>query len=190
MKQLTLLLAPIALVMAGAGHARADMFNFTFSDPLDGITASGTLVATPVSGFQFTATSVINGMITGNPGGDGTLTLITNPNAPAGAATFGDFTYDDFLFPGGPSPRPIDADGLMFSVPNGSVINIFVAFGGFPPLYELDDGDNAGHFTFASQDVPGFTLTPVANTAPEPSSLCLLGIGAAGLVACRKRKRS
>jgi hypothetical protein len=190
MKHLTLVAAAVVLALGGVGQAKADMFNFTFNDPIDGITASGTLVATPDGGFQFTATSVINGMITGNPGGDGALTLITNPNSPGGFATFGDFFYDDYVFPGGPVPRPIDDNGLMFRVANGSVINIFFAGASVAFLYELDDGDNAGTFTFASHDVFGFTLTPVATTAPEPSALCLLGIGVAGLVAYRKQTRS
>ena len=75
-------------------------------------------------------------------------------------------------------------------MPDGSVINIFLAFVSVAPFYELDDGDSAGHFTFASSDVSGFTLTPVTTPVPEPSALCLLGIGAAGLVACRRQKRS
>jgi hypothetical protein len=191
MKQLTLLLAAIALVTGVAGPARADMFNFSFADSKNGITASGTLVATDNGGGQFTVTSVINGIITGNPGGDGALTLIANPNAPGGSAPFGDFTYDDFLFPG--EFPYIDSDGLLFSVPNGSVVNIYNIFGpGVPepePGYQLADGDSAGNGGFTGALTPNFTLTPAVAT-PEPSSLCLLGLGAAGLAAYRKRKRS
>jgi hypothetical protein len=190
MKQLTLVAAAFTFVLGGVGQARADLFNFTFNDPFDGITASGLLVATDDGGGQFTATSVINGMITGNPGGDGALTLIPNPNAPGGITTFGDFGYDDSLFQGGPEPMPIDNAGLLFSVPDGSVLNIYLAFVTIAPFYELDDGDSAGNFTFASEDVTGFTLTPVTTVVPEPSALCLLGIGTAGLVTCRKQKRS
>jgi hypothetical protein len=190
MRQFTLVAAAVTLVLGGAGQARADLFNFTFNDPIDGITASGTLVATDDGGGQFTATSVINGMITGNPGGDGALTLITNPNAPSGYTSFGDFTYDDSLYQGGPVPLPIDDAGLLFSVPDGSVLNIYLESVSIAPFFELDDGDSAGNFTFASADVTGFTLTPLATPVPEPSALCLLGIGAAGLVARRKQKRS
>jgi hypothetical protein len=186
MKQLVLVAAAVTLLLGGAGHARADMFNFTFNDPFDGITASGTLVATDDGGGQFTATSVINGMITGNPAGDGALTLIPNPNAPMGVGTFGIYTYDDYLFPGG--PVPIDFDGLMFSLPNGNVVNIF-SFVSINIAYLLESGDSDGNSTFVSALTTDFTLTPVATVAPEPSSLCLLGIGV-GLVACRKRKRS
>jgi hypothetical protein len=188
MKQIGLVAVAVTLVFGGMAQAGADQFNFSFNDPIDGITASGTLVATDNGSGVFTATSVINGTITGNPGGNGALTLIPNPNAPGGISMFGDFGYDDLLYLFGPAPMPIDNAGLLFSVPNGNVVNIYLASVSIAPFYELDDGDSAGNFTFASADVTGFTLSPAP--VPEPSSFCLLGIGAAGLVAYRKRKQS
>jgi hypothetical protein len=187
MKQLTLVAAMVTLVLGGVAQAGSSQFAFTFSDPVDGITASGVLVATDNGGGQFTATSVINGKITGNPGGNGALTLIANPNAPGGSATFGQVTYDDFLFPS--QGVTLDTNGLFFSVPNGNTLNIFFALADIAPEYELADSDSAGNGTFLGALTPSFTLTPVT-AVPEPSSLCLLGIGAAGLVACRKQKRS
>lgn len=98
---------------------------------------------------------------------------------------------DDFLFP---SEFPVlDPNGLLFSVPNGSFVNIYNIFGpGVPepePGYQLADNDSGGNPIFTGALTPDFTLTPAVAT-PEPSSLIPLGIGAAGLAAYRKRKRS
>jgi hypothetical protein len=187
MKKLTLLAVAVPLVVCGVGRGGTERFNFTFVDSFDGITASGTLIATNNGGGQFTATSVVNGSITGNPGGDGALTLVPNPNAPGGIGSLGTLTYDNFLFPS--QFQTLDVNGLLFSVPNGSLVNIWanlpVTIGA---QYELADADSFGNGSFLSAVTPDFTLTP-ATPVPEPSTLCLPFLGAAAFAACRKRKR-
>jgi hypothetical protein len=181
------LLALLACVTSRA--QAASIFTFTFTG--GGITAAGTLDASPNGDGTFTATDGA-GTIMG-AAVDGTMTLIPNPNPP-GPATYDivvepptvlTFYYDNQLLPG--QDPLITRNGLFFSLPGGALLNIYWdGFFGPDGNYSLFEYSSAG-----VSYVPGggfFSLT----TVPEPPSLVHMvsvGLAVAGLAWWRRKAR-
>jgi hypothetical protein len=118
-------------LMAGAsGKVQAETFEFRFSG--GGISVDGLLSAVANGNGSFTATSG-SATLTGDPNVGSSLTLVSNPDAPAEIASaipqppsfgFGsDFNYDDQLLL--ERKLLLSEGGLLFTDINGYGVNLF-----------------------------------------------------------------
>ena len=167
--------AAVALLFAGVGQARADLYELTFT----GATVNGSVLldAIDLGGGTWLATSG-TGSVTGAPQ-SGVLTLFPNPNPPnAVDSPSGFFLYNDLLYPNGHPVEFVDVDGPLFRLPNGVEVNLFN--NGSPSNPQYLYFDNTGF----NQTV-GLSLSAV----PEPSSLVLAGLGVVSLLGYRWRRK-
>lgn len=182
------LVATMAASLSLSGEALAGpvYFDFSFSDGT--ITASGTLEATINSGStdQYTVDAA-TGTISGNSD-PGTLTFVTNPNAPKSAvfSSVQDF-YDDQLLPS--ASQTLTRNGLLFTTTDGTFVNFYYDDYAAPDGYYTYFFDPSNDVN-ASSKLGSFTLTETS--VPEPSTLILaaMALVPAMAVAARRRART
>jgi hypothetical protein len=198
MKKQTLALLALATALAATSVARADSFNFTFSD--SGVSGSGTLTGDYEGvGNPWFITGGTG--ITFNDGIDsGSASLIANPNGP-GNSSFGGVGcptgvgcvgYDDLLDLFQNSGSYLDGEGLLFQfVGSGNYLNLYFSYsiGGGGPVYSgwydsLGNSDSNGTFAITSYDISG------ENPVPEPGSYLLLGTGLFAIAGLLLHRRS
>lgn len=148
-------LCAVLIVLACAQSVYANQFNFTFGG--SGISASGTLTGTLVSGDEFMITS-----LTGTQNGMA-MTLLT-------PLTFG--MNDNDLFSSSPF---LDLSGLGFSV-GSTDYNVYFD----SSLDEYFECNNSASSTCPAGSGTQITFGSLSAT-PEPGSLLLLGTGLLGL---------
>jgi hypothetical protein len=188
-KKFAVALLAVASALAITPAALADSWNFTFSDS-NGVTASGTITASLISGNEWGITGGTitvdatgggisgSGDILADPSGAGTEWTLQNPPNSGGA----NYTADNLLFIGG--DPVLDGDGFNFELtsyvgPAGGIAgNIW---GNSADNYTMFEGAFNIYDSGAS-----FILTPAPT--PEPSTLLLLGTGLLGLAFVAFRK--
>jgi hypothetical protein len=203
MKKQTLALLALAAAFAITSVARADSFNFTFTDL--GVSGSGTLTGTYEGvGNPWLITSSTG--VTFSDGIDsGSASLIANPNGPGNSALggvgcpsgAGCVGYDDLLDLYQNSGSYIDGNGLLFQFDgSGNYLNLFFSYsvGGGGPVYygwydSLGNGDYSpegasGSFVITSSDISE------ENPVPEPGSFLLLGTGLFSIAGLLLRRRT
>ena len=159
---------PVVFLFLGcAQNVFANSVTFDFSFSGTGITGTGSLTATLVSGNQYLVTA-ISGMQNGFA-----MTLL----APGSYAS-----NDNILF----STKPnVDEFGLAFTLSNGATdYNIY-----FDPALNqtFECNSTEGTCNLGVGTAISGTVTQVA-TVPEPGSLILLGSGLLGLTGIVRRK--
>jgi hypothetical protein len=202
MKKVSIAVFTLATVFAITSVAKADSFNFTFTD-IGGVSGSGTLTGTyEGAGNPWLITSG-TGTFT-DPDDSGSITLIANPNGPGGSASggvgcplgTGCMVYDNLLDYYQVSGSYLDGEGLLFQFDgSGDYLNLFFSYsvGGGGPVYygwydSLGNGDDGflsatGNFAINSSDI---TPKPV----PEPGSYLLLGTGFFAIAGLLLHKRA
>lgn len=183
MKIQSLALFVLAAALAISPAARADSFDFTFTDA-GGVSGSGTLFGTFEGPGVWLLTS---GSGTFDDGTTGLLPidLVANPNGPdnSSLSTSGLFAYDDLLTPWGAPAQVLTINGLDFTF-NSSELNLYQTGGGPGTDGWFEDnlsGDTTGTFTITSMDI-------LPSESPEPGSLVLFGTGLIGLAGAVMRK--
>jgi hypothetical protein len=162
------LLAALAVVFLFLGCAQnvlASSVTFDFSFTGTGITASGTLTATLVSGSEYLVTS-ISGMQNG-----ASMTLL----APG---TFGG--NDNEIF----STKPfVDESGVGFTLSGGTInYNVY-----YDPITATSMECNSSQGTCSALG-SGVAIRGTLTEVPEPASLMLFGSGLLGLAGVARRK--
>jgi hypothetical protein len=186
----------LAAALAIAPPAKADTFDFSFTD--GAVSGSGTLTGTyEGAGSPWLITGCT--ACTFDDGDDGgSVTLIPNPAGPGGSSTVGSgptsITYDDLLDLFQVSGSYLDNEGLLFGFDDGDYVNVFFAYsvGGTSTVYygwydsPQGDGDyspGSGSFTITSYDIS-------ASETPEPGTLPLMATGLLALAFMLLRKSS
>jgi PEP-CTERM motif len=185
MKHLPTAVLALAAALAMAPAAKADTFDFTFSD--GGVVGSGTLTGT-FEGFGNPWLITDCAACTFSDGDDsGSVSLVANPNGPGGSNAVGGITYDDLLDLFQVSGTYLTENGLLFEFGSGDYLNIFFGYsvGGGGPVYYgwYDSPQGNGDFGFESE-TGSFTITSYdipASETPEPGTLLLMATGMLGL---------
>ena len=169
MKRLSIAFLALAAAFAITPMAQASTFDFSYSAP-GGVSGSGTLTGTYGPGYVVitSATGTFDDGVN-----SGSISLISNPNAPgASTSPSGYFAYDDLLSPGVSDGNVLDVDGLLFSF-DGMELNLWEQGAAGTDGWAENNG-NSGYGEL--------TVTP------EPGSLLLLSTGLLGLVVVQLRK--
>jgi hypothetical protein len=176
MKKLSLALLAIAGALSVTPLARADSFDFTFTD--GSVSGSGTLSGTYLGPSEWILTSGSGTFDDGSGSGLLPITLVPIPisGTPGNAylSTSGLFTYDDLLNPFASPGEVLTVDGLLFSF-DGSELNLYETGGGPGTDGWFEDngnGDQTGTFTITSYDLPQSEIP-----TPEPGTLLSMGTG-------------
>ena len=169
-----ILLAASALLLVSAGGARADYaFDFAFSDGQESLAGIITTSSVPNGDGSYTATA-ISGTASGVASGSITGILMQESYQ----------SNDNWIYPADAAEH-IDFAGLGFSVGSvGSVRADLFGVGGGSYGFEDSAGYNA-NLAITSTD---FTFSPAA-AVPAPPSLVMCGLGLAGVVAARFRRK-
>jgi hypothetical protein len=185
MKKAAFAIFALALVVATSPAARADSFNFTFSD--GGVSGSGVLTGVSEAPGVW--------LLTGGSGSfndgvsSGVITLQPNPNYPSSSLdTYNAFGYDNQLMLWNGPNQYLDANGLFFTF--GALdLNIYQSGGGpgNDGWYTSDsdfntNGDQNGSFAITSYSID-------SGATPEPGSILLLGTGIFALAGLALRRR-
>jgi hypothetical protein len=185
----------LAAALAIAPAAKADSFDFSFTD--GAVSGSGTLTGTfegPGSPWLITGCT----SCTFDDGDDsGSVSLVANPAGPGGSsvADGGNITYDDLLDLFQVSGAYLTENGLLLQFGDDNDINIFFDYsvgGGGPVYYGWYDSEGNGDYGFESA-TGSFTITSYdisTSETPEPGTLPLMATGLFGLAFILLRKSS
>ena len=193
MRQFSLKALVFIVVLATAPVAKADTFDFSFTDGT--VSGSGTLTGTWIATGTWQLTA---GTGTFNDGsGSGPINLVGNPNYPSSTTVpesnpANNFVYDDQLTLFNGPNQYLDQDGLYFAYnsTSGMVdLNLYQTGGGpgADGWYEGNgSGDTAGTFRITSYNIPP------SEVVAEPGTLLLMVIGllGPGIALYRKSERS
>jgi hypothetical protein len=209
----------LVVAAAGAGHANAGptppgwpgsgggggrlpggpdpLFTFTFTD-LAGDVGNGTLSAID-SGLGDGSLLVTSGTLNLTSSSDGNASVGTYSLIAVGPAITGSpsglFAVDDLIYPNndaangvspniGSNPSYLTNWGLLFGHPGSGSQDEINIWGNGNGDYAFGS-EMGGNYNILQLSGGTFTLTPV----PEPTSLCLLGIGLSGLAVFALRGR-